>query len=207
MKMKKYLLPGMMAALAFAACTNEEIVSQQTSEAPKADLSNRPVVGMVDLNFGPQTRATMGDNFNDIEWTPGEDQIGARIIDNLTGNKTCHPEHNYTIDSKYAWSNYRYDFGSGSTWTSDALMVEGNYMFYAPYDEEALYREALKMKFPIKQKVSGLTAIANYAEGGQGGNTTAIEAFYAQKEMERMGRGKDEAGESDRCGAGKCGAI
>ena len=81
MKMKKYLLPGMMAALAFAACTNEEIVSQQTSEAPKADLSNRPVVGMVDLNFGPQTRATMGDNFNDIEWTPGEDQIGAAVAD------------------------------------------------------------------------------------------------------------------------------
>ena len=76
MKMKKIFLPGMMAALAFAACTNEELVSQQTAEAPEADFSNRPVVGMVDLNFGPQTRVSLQDGtFGIPEYTPGKDKI------------------------------------------------------------------------------------------------------------------------------------
>ena len=182
MKTKKILLPGMVAALAFAACTNEDIVSQQTVAVPESDLSSRPVVGMVDLNFGPaaQTRAEMGENFNDIEWT-SVDKIGARIIDNFTGSKACHAAHNYTVSSEYAWSNYRYDFNNGD-WTSDALMVEGNYMFYAPYDASALYRTPLKMKFPTVQKVSGLTAVEDYAAGGVGGNTSAIKNFYANEE-------------------------
>ena len=183
MKTNKVLLPGMLASMMFAACANEEMIPQQNAGEPVQDLGSRPYVGVVDLNFGSQsaTRADMGANFNDIEWT-SVDKIGARIIDtrNTSGLKDCHAAHNYTV-SEYAWSNYRYDFNGGK-WTSDALMVEGNYMFYAPYEPTALYRTPLQVKFPTVQKVSGLTAIEDYEEGGVGGNTSAIENFYANKE-------------------------
>ena len=182
MKTNKVLLPGMLASMMFAACANEEMIPQQNAGEPVQDLGSRPYVGVVDLNFGSQsaTRADMGANFNDIEWT-SVDKIGARIIDTRNGSgKACHAEHNYTV-SEYAWSNYRYDFNGGK-WTSDALMVEGNYMFYAPYEPTALYRTPLQVKFPTVQKVSGLTAIEDYEEGGVGGNTSAIENFYANKE-------------------------
>lgn len=181
MKTNKVLLPGMLASMMFAACANEEMIPQQNAGEPVQDLGSRPYVGVVDLNFGSQsaTRADMGANFNDIEWT-SVDKIGARIIDTRTGSKDCHAAHNYTV-SEYAWSNYRYDFNGGK-WTSDALMVEGNYMFYAPYEPTALYRTPLQVKFPTEQKVSGLTAIEDYEEGGVGGNTSAIENFYGNTE-------------------------
>lgn len=182
MKTNKILVPGVLATMMFAACANEEMVPQQAAGEPKQDLGERPMVGVVDLNFGSQavTRAEIGENFNDIVWT-SVDKIGARIIDTRNGSgKACHAEHNYTV-SEFAWSNYRYDFNDGK-WTSDALMVEGNYMFYAPYEPTALYRTPLEIKFPTVQKVSGLTAIEDYAEGGINGNTSAIEEFYGNTE-------------------------
>ncbi len=197
MKMKKILLPGMMAALAFAACTNEEIVSQQTSEAPKADLSKRPVVGMVDLNFGPQTRITLGnEGFNDIDWEAGEDMIGARIIDEVK-HGICGGEHASTKyeASNYAWSNYRYDYEADEVWRSDALMVEGNYMFYAPYNEKALYRDALKMEFPLNQTVNGLKAVTDRAK--EEGNTTAIKNFFGNQEGQTVVVGHTFLSEAD----------
>ena len=58
----KILLTGLVAPLMFAACTSEEIVPQQ--EAGKVDLSNRPTLGKVTLNFGAQTRATLDKDVN-----------------------------------------------------------------------------------------------------------------------------------------------
>ena len=178
--MKKIFLPGMMAALAFAACTNEDLVSQQTAEAPEADFSNRPVVGMVDLNFGPQTRVSLQDGtFGIPEYTPGKDKIGARIIDVMEGSKcngAYHAEHKYSV-KEYAWSNYRYDLGADGKWTSGALMVEGNYMFYVPYNEKALYRTPLEIVFPTAQRVGKLTPVAENAKYNS--NTDAVANFYA----------------------------
>ncbi len=176
MKMKKILLPGMMAALAFAACTNEEIVSQQT-EAPEIDLSNRPVVGLVDLNFDPQTRATLGDNgkdFQNLEWQ--NDAIGARLIDEPNGGNNAHtPFWNYSA-SQYAFTNYKYEkVEGGNIWATEALLVEGNYMFYAPYDENARGRERLVMNFPTEQVVNTEDAGIAATEA----NTSAIKQFYS----------------------------
>lgn len=182
MKTKKFLLPGMLATMMFAACTNEDIVSQQTPGVPEADLSKRPVVGMVDLNFGPQTRATLLDgSFGLIEWTE-DDKIGARIIDNLKTSGLCeyHAVENYEV-ADYAWSNYRYDYNAADgKWTSGALMVEGNYMFYAPYNEEALYRTPLEVVFPIEQSAGKLTAVA--ADAKYASNTDAVQRFYASND-------------------------
>ena len=177
MKMKKYLLPGMMAALAFAACTNEEIVSQQTSEAPKADLSKRPVVGQVDLNFGPQTRLGLDEdgNFNTIEWALG-DKMGARIIDEPNFKLYKNHSIRYGANDDYASSNYKYTRDASGNWYTEALMVEGHYMFYAPYDESARDRSPLKIKFPLVQQVDPNAALM------KGVNVDAIRNFFGNTE-------------------------
>lgn len=155
----KHLLTGLVLPTVFAACTSEEIVSQQ--DVVKNDLSNRPVVGKVELNLGGmESRGTVGDPyFNSIAFVEGEDGFGARIIDvydpvDLTGNKVLdHAARNYDIVNDYASSNYKYVNNGGKSWITDALMVEGNYMFYYPYNEANLARTPNKLVLPKAQVV------------------------------------------------------
>lgn len=170
----KILLTGLVAPMVFAACTQEEaFVPQQ--EAGKIDLSNRPTLGKVALGFGNQTRATLNDEgyFNSLKWTD-TDAVGARLIDAPNDDfskKFVNPIWKYTVGD-VSYTNYKYEKGAGSEWTTDALMVEGNYMFYAPYDGNALYRDPLKMKFPVAQSIN------TEAELMEGANTSAIKAFF-----------------------------
>lgn len=172
----KILLTGIVAPLCFAACTSEEVVPQQ--EAAKIDLSTRPTLGKVALGFGDQTRATLNDEgyFNSLKWTD-TDAVGARIIDTpksgyVFGSKV-YPFFGYDI-ATYASTNYKFEKSAGSEWTTDALMVEGNYMFYAPYNEKALYRDPLKMTFPTVQNINPASEINEKADA----NTDAIKEFF-----------------------------
>lgn len=169
----KILLTGLVAPLMFAACTSEEIVPQQ--EAGKVDLSNRPTLGKVTLNFGAQTRATLDKdvNFSQILFEQGVDGFGARIIDAPNGSNKVNPWFNYGIQT-YASSNYKYVNAGGTSWETEALMVEGHYMFYTPYNENALYRDALKLVYPKNQKVNP----ASEEVSETGANLDAIKAFY-----------------------------
>lgn len=169
----KILLTGLVAPLMFAACTSEEIVPQQ--EAGKVDLSNRPTLGKVTLNFGAQTRATLDKdvNFSQILFEQGVDGFGARIIDAPNGGNKVKPEFNYAIQN-YASSNYKYVNAGGTSWETEALMVEGHYMFYTPYNENALNRDALKLVYPKTQKVNP----ASEEVSETGANLDAIKALY-----------------------------
>lgn len=171
----KILLTGLVAPMVFAACTQEEaFVPQQ--EAGKIDLSNRPTLGKVTLGFDSQTRATLNEEglFNSLLWEDG-DAVGARIVD--TPNLPAVPSFNrffdYTV-CDYASTNYKFEKGAGSVWQSEALMIEGNYMFYAPYDETALYRDPLKMVFPIEQTINPESEQMEKANA----NTDAIKNFF-----------------------------
>lgn len=173
----KILLTGIVAPLCFAACTSEEIVPQQ--EAAKVDLSERPTLGEVALGFENQTRATLDDEgaFNALKWT-NTDAIGARIIDKPNGaNKLTHYLNYEGVD--YASTNYKYAKGQGDLWSTEALLVEGNYMFYAPYNEKALTREALKVTFPIEQSIDPTSRVIDGADA----NTDAIQKFYENDEQ------------------------
>ena len=173
----KILLTGIVAPLCFAACTSEEIVPQQ--EAAKVDLSERPTLGEVALGFENQTRATLDDEgaFNALKWT-NTDAIGARIIDRPNGkNKLTHYLNYEGVD--YASTNYKYAKGQGDLWSTEALLVEGNYMFYAPYNEKALTREQLKVTFPIEQSIDPTSRVIDGADA----NTDAIQKFYENEEQ------------------------
>ena len=163
-KMKtKHLLTGLVLPALLAACTAEEIVEQQA--VVKNDLAMRPVVGKVTLSTGDvDSRATVGEGWNSLNFTKG-DKIGARVMDVYTPyagtscdeDENCevctNPYWNYTIDNYFASSNYQYINDGAGEWNTDALMVEGNYMFYFPYNEEFLQRGPVKFTLPLKQNV------------------------------------------------------
>ena len=155
----KHLFYTLALSAAFAACSQEEIVSQQ--EVAKVDLGNRPTVGNVTLNFGEaESRGTVADRaFNAIDFVKGEDGFGARIIDvykgftPTAGYTLDHASRKYEVVNEYASSNYKYVNNGGTSWTTDALMVEGNYMFYYPYNQANLARTPNKVVLPLAQTV------------------------------------------------------
>lgn len=179
--MKKILLPGMLASIAFAACTNEELVPQQTT-VPEFDLNSRPVVGQVDLVFGPQTRMGLGAGYNGFEFAP-TDKLGARLIDEVNKDKlglANHQFHYQPAANNVAYSNYAYEKQADGSWGTEALLVEGNYMFYAPYNAEARDRSALGVTFPIVQNIDPTsTDKVKTEKGGLDANVDAVQEFFS----------------------------
>ena len=179
--MKKILLPGMLASIAFAACTNEELVPQQTT-VPEFDLSSRPVVGQVDLVFGPQTRMGLGTGYNGFEFA-ATDKLGARLIDEVNTSKLGYANHQFRYKpaaNNVAYSNYAYEKQADGSWGTEALLVEGNYMFYAPYNAEARDRSALGVTFPIVQNIDPTSTDKVKTEKGDlDANVDAVQEFFS----------------------------
>ena len=155
----KHLLTGLVLPALFAACTAEEIESSK-GIMTQEDLSARPSVGNVVLNFGNvDSRAELGNTaFNAIKFNADEDAIGARIIDTYAaaGLKDANGQRvswkDYTITDGFASSNYQYVY-NGEGWETSALMVEGNYMFYYPYNAKNVARGPLEIVTPTLQTV------------------------------------------------------
>lgn len=172
----KHLLTGLVLPALFAACTAEEIESSK-GVMTQEDLSARPSVGNVVLNFGNiDSRAELGDNsFNSIKFIAGEDAIGARIIDKYVADDTKDADgknvawKDYSIVDEYASSNYQYVYNDGK-WETTALMVEGNYMFYFPYNAKNVARGPLEIITPTHQTIK---------PNEEGGERNAIAELYA----------------------------
>ena len=157
----------MALPLAFAACTSEEFESYDSN----VSLAQRTEIGQVDLTFGfgdAQTRWDAGLN------EEVSDVLGAALIDAPKTTPGNDPEkgkweNNYTI-TDYISSNYPYTF-NGERWTSEAKLVEGSYVFYAPYAADHQVRSAIKYAAPVAQKlevengkVVEMSAVADMAE-------------------------------------------
>ena len=162
----KFLLGALALPMFFAACTNEELM-----EAPvNANLQNRIPLGDVTLDFGgiDSRLALKEGSFNDLTWSNGDD-LGASLID-VMANPDSEAETAVEIINQYdltttPQTNYRYEYNDGS-WTSNAAMVEGNYVFYMPYIENT-NRVAPMAVLPIEQTleqvtIDGETAYSTY---------------------------------------------
>lgn len=171
MKTKKILGTLALAALA-AACSNEEFEAVNNSPA----LNGRVELGQISLTVGDaETRWTVGEgsNFNNLYAEEG-DEVGACLVDapNNAGNRND-VKYNYGL-TDYISTNYSFKKGNGTEWVSEAKMVEGNYVFYAPYNANHNTRESLKVKFnPVQQ-------LAAAADG-------SIDAVSAIKELKNSG--------------------
>lgn len=178
----KHLLIALALPSLFAACTAEEFENGNDTVA----LKNRTPLGDITLDFGgnADTRLGLGDNsFYAFNWVDGDD-LGASLIDtrNATDISGADADHitGYNLTTT-PQTNYRYEYNAGK-WTSNAAMVEGNYVFYMPYVENT-NREATMAVLPTtqtleKRTIDGKEAYTTYnnvlSQAKANGNIMAV---------------------------------
>ena len=163
--MKKVLFYSVAFAAALASCTQEEVFVDVTAGNDAQDLSIRPTLGEVVLteDAGAVTRFAAGSGAQ--AKFEENDQLGALIADKpLYTNAANYEEMLEAAEGKaadlYAMVNY-YSSNSaftydGSAWwlNKDMPLVEGNYVFYAPYNKEMQLRSAMTVMVPETQDAS-----------------------------------------------------
>lgn len=139
----KHLLLALAIPSAFAACSQDEFVNEMQKQN-----DNRPVVGAISLDFSNENSrwdwsSALGFKFDD------EDIMGACLMDAVGDLSQDEWADQYTIVD-YIGTNYKYGYKDG--WTNnDAIMSEGNYFFYMPYNNELKSRAGLPYNIPTEQ--------------------------------------------------------
>lgn len=150
----KTLVSAMALPLLLVACSQDEFVSQSTN----LSQDGRKVVENVTINFEePTTRLTI-DGVN-YKWVEG-DVFGACLMDEFTSSDlAAYPNeawwNQFTLKD-YIQTNYPFTRGAGENagWTSEAVMQEGNYFFYLPYNSNlGGKRTPIQMEMPTEQYV------------------------------------------------------
>lgn len=160
----KHILFSIALGATFAACSSEEDFNKGGNDTTDAKLSIRPTVD-VEVMLGNDevlTRFEAGDGARP-EWSTN-DKLGAAIIDVPTyasaavydaaikgGTK---PIGLYNVQNSYGCNNAFITTNGGDSWKSEHPMVEGNYLFYAPYQENLGFRTPLEVAVPAIQNVS-----------------------------------------------------
>lgn len=159
-------------AAAFAGCSQDELVY----ESMEQDLGNRPMVEAPVIKLaGADTKMsaeeTSAAGFAKVIWEKG-DGFGACVMDEYVSGAgtwaTLFPIQNYIS------SNILYKTEDGVTFGAEASLAQGNYLFYAPFNEANFKREALKVKLPTVQNVT--------ANAGGMPSNSAIKQFMEDKE-------------------------
>lgn len=178
----KHLLIALALPSLFAACTAEEFENGNDTVA----LKNRTPLGDITLDFGgnADTRLGLGDNsFYAFNWVDGDD-LGASLIDTRNGTDISSADADHITGYNLTTTpqtNYRYEYNAGK-WTSNAAMVEGNYVFYMPYVENT-NREATMAVLPTtqtleKRTIDGKEAYTTYnnvlSQAKANGNIMAV---------------------------------
>lgn len=178
----KHLLIALALPSLFAACTAEEFENGNDTVA----LKNRTPLGDITLDFGgnADTRLGLGDNsFYAFNWVDGDD-LGASLIDTRNGTDISGADADHITGYNLTTTpqtNYRYEYNAGK-WTSNAAMVEGNYVFYMPYVENT-NREATMAVLPTtqtleKRTIDGKEAYTTYnnvlSQAKANGNIMAV---------------------------------
>lgn len=178
----KHLLIALALPSLFAACTAEEFDQGNDAVA----LKNRIPLGDVTLSFGDNANTRLGlgeDSYYAFSWVDGDD-LGASLIDTRNGTDISGADADHITGYNLTTTpqtNYRYEYNAGK-WTSNAAMVEGNYVFYMPYVENT-NREATMAVLPTtqtleKRTIEGKDAYTTYnnvlSQAKKNGNIMAV---------------------------------
>lgn len=165
----KFLFYSLAVAAAMASCT-QEVIEAPVNEAQ--DLSIRPTLGEVVLTEGEDVAsrlAATGAGARPVFATG--DKMGAAIMDAPKYPGQVYDEDyrpgNYNIVEYYS-SNAGF-LKDGNAWymNSDQPLVEGNYLFYAPYNPNMVLRSPFEVRVPQRQDIST--------------EKSALDAYYADK--------------------------
>ena len=127
------MLFGTLAVLSFAACQNEELVTD--------DKATAPVLGreQINLTLAPADGTTRMINDNGVfEWEDGE-ELGACLVDVSTVG---------TAQDNAHMGNYKFQYSiQNKEFTTASTVSKGVYVFYYPYNEEnTTTREGILVK-------------------------------------------------------------
>ena len=165
----KHLLYTMALASVFAACTQDEFETVKGADA----LAGRKSIGQVAFTEAPSTRWNV-ENFNTIK--PEEDNGYSLLLVDVP-RQGLDGQHVYPIDNyelvNEVQTNYVFKYNNGK-WTNDAMLVEGNYLFVAPAQEDKMDRKTVEITLPTEQnltwgadgKLDPLSAIKEFAKSG-----------------------------------------
>ena len=189
-------------------CSQEELVVDGLQNAT-VDLSGRPVLNEVTLGTGFDSRSVIEEGSAIRLDVVDGDQIGACIIDVpaytniVNGSKMSWSWAQYLAGEqgegadKVTWAqdgasasgfysiqehistNYPFTSENGKFYTN-AELVEGNYMFYMPYNKDYRIRERLSLVLPQTQDCSD-EVMRETTKGGKTVSTssTALKQFFA----------------------------
>ena len=168
--MKKVLFYSLAIAAAITSCTQEAI------EAPVnnvQDLSVRPTLGEVVLTEDADLMSRFATGSGAQAKFEENDKLGAAIMDKPLYKNLGEYEDFEKAEDAYDIVNY-YSSNSaftydGSAWylNEDQPLVEGNYLFYAPYNAAMQLRTPFVIAVPEKQDASAEKAALDeyYASG------------------------------------------
>ena len=175
--MKKVLFYSLAIAAAITSCTQEAI------EAPVnnvQDLSVRPTLGEVVLTEDADLMSRFATGSGAQAKFEENDKLGAAIMDKPLYTdlanyeaKVKAKEDLYEIVNYYSSNSaFTYD---GSAWylNEDQPLVEGNYLFYAPYNAAMQLRTPFVVAVPEKQDASA--------------EKSALDAYYASGAVVKVG--------------------
>lgn len=125
--MKTRHLAAMAMPLLLVACSQEELLNSNENTS----LSNRKVVENVTIRFDePTTRLAFDGEY---KWENG-DKFGACLMDEFGVENLNNWFGQFTLID-YIQSNYPFTRQDDGNWTNtEAVMQEGNYFFYYPYN-------------------------------------------------------------------------
>lgn len=152
METKKLLTAFALPALLLTGCAQDAIIENNVESTP---LEGRRTVDVpsVGFDFGADTRLAL--DGSKYVFTAG-DQLGACLMDVITDDyqnpgKSWADWFNF-ID--YIHTNYKFNYNAETTkFENNALMSEGNYFFYYPYDKAMTDRNAFEQELNSKQKL------------------------------------------------------
>lgn len=143
----KHILTALVFPALFAACTADEFNDSinNGSTAERAQLSEN-----FKLNFdGADTRFSAGDPDESLYFTyEVGDTIGGAIADQYFGGDR------YEVVN-YISTNHPFVRNAAGEWVINHTMVEGNYLFYFPYNENNHSRGAVHYSIPVLQDLTG----------------------------------------------------
>lgn len=168
----KHLMGAFALPVVFTACTADEIVAPEVSTpSVTEDLTLRPVVGKVSIGFdNVSSRAVNeGTDFNSIQFVEG-DKLGVCLVDVAAELTKVNPIERYNLLTDSYNTNYVFKM-VGDKFLSEAELVEGNYVYYYPYNDQKT-RGAVWTNLPETQTVavnsngeySTLASVLEYSE-------------------------------------------
>lgn len=155
--MKTKHLVAMALPLVFTACSQEELVTENS----QTTTANRKTVENVVFKFNAEAESRMAFDGGKYTWENG-DKFGACLMDQFIANNAMTGDFTWEDWFKqfeledYIQSNYPFTRQENGSWTNaEAVMQEGNYFFYFPYNSNmGGLRTPIRMNVPTDQYVA-----------------------------------------------------